>query len=95
MSQFAESLAAAQHSVAGIDTRDRSSLAYAAGLVALQAMLPEEDAAELDFQVSFEGEGVYVEVTGMSLDSETRQAIDVIATHYYQARRRGIPLTVH
>jgi hypothetical protein len=96
MNAFARSLADAQQAVSGIDTRDVSSLAYVSSLVALEAVLPLGGAAEMDFTVSLQDDGsVSVEVGGLDIDAATRDAINLIASHYFQARRRNIPISVH
>lgn len=95
MTAFARSLASAQESVAGIDTRDASSLAYVSSLVALETVLPDASAAEIDFSVSIEGGAVRVELADADFDRATREAINIVASHYFQARRRNIAISVH
>jgi hypothetical protein len=96
MKAFARSLAHAQESVSGIDTRDVSSLAYVSSLVALEAMLPIASAAEVDFSVSVTETGaVRVDLADANVDVDTREAINIVASHYFQARRRGIAVSVH
>jgi hypothetical protein len=96
MNAFARSLADAQESVAGIDTRDVSSLAYVSSLVALEAVLPVVSAAEIDFSVSIiDGTAVRVELADASIESDIREAINIVASHYFQARRRNIAVSVH
>lgn len=96
MNTFSRSLATAQQSVAGIDTRDTSSLAYVSSLVALEAVLPIASASELDFSVSITDGGlVLVDVADSEIDDRTREAINIVASHYFQARRRNIAVSVH
>ncbi|MGE5467548.1 MAG: hypothetical protein ACM3Y9_09010 [Ignavibacteria bacterium] len=96
MNRFSRSLATAQQSVAGIDTRDTSSLAYVSSLVALEAVLPIASASELDFSVSITDGGlVLVDVADSEIDDRTREAINIVASHYFQARRRNIAVSVH
>lgn len=93
---FARSLADAQQTVAGIDTRDISSLAYASSLVALETVLPLGSAEGMEFEVSiFDGGIVVVDVADIDLDHATRQAINAVASHYFQARQRNVPISVH
>lgn len=93
---FARSLAEAQQTVAGIDTRDVSSLAYVSSLVALETVLPLGSAEETEFTVAvFDDNVVVVDVTSVDLDHATRQAINAVASHYFQARQRNVPVSVH
>ncbi len=95
MNTFARSLASAQESVAGIDTRDASSLAYVSSLVALETVLPDASAIELEFSVTVEEGVVRVELADASIDRDIREAINIVASHYFQARRRNIAVSVH
>lgn len=93
---FARSLADAQQTVAGIDTRDISSLAYVSSLVALETVLPLGSAEDIEFEVSiFDGGIVVVDVSDIDLEPATRQAINAVASHYFQARRRNVAISVH
>ncbi len=96
MSAFSRSLASAQESVSGIDTRDASSLAYVSSLVALETVLPNASAAEIDFSVTITEKGnVRVDLADADVDPDTREAINIVATHYFDARRRNIAISVH
>lgn len=96
MNAFARSLADAQDTVAGIDTRDVSSLAYVSSLVALEAVLPIGSAVETEFTVSIHADGsVSVDIDELELDTATREAINLVASHYFQARRGNVPISVH
>ena len=96
MKTFASSLASAQETVIDIDVRDVSSLAYVSSLVALEAVLPGESAEQMDFTVSVQDDGtVSVEVGETVIDQDIRETINLVASHYFQARRRNIPVSVH
>lgn len=96
MNSFVQSLANAQQSVSEIDTRDISSLAYVSGLVALESILPNESASELDFEVAvLENGSIHVEVKEVDIDAARREAINAVASHYFLARKKNIPISVH
>ncbi len=96
MNSFARLLANAQETVAGIDTRDVSSLAYVSSLVALETLIPSGSAAEMEFTISVHSDGsLSIELEEIELDEATRAAINMVASHYFQAQHHNIPVSVH
>ncbi|MBI4986330.1 MAG: hypothetical protein HZC24_13570 [Rhodocyclales bacterium] len=96
MNPFALSLSIAQEAVAGIDTKDVSSLAYVSSLVALETVIPFVNAAEIEFTVMVEaGDTVTVDPVGLDVDAATLATINMIASHYFQSRRWNLPVVVH
>ena len=96
MNTFARLLADAQQAVAGIDTRDVSSLAYVSSLVALETVIPSGGAAEMDFTISVLTDGTLsLDLEEVEVDEATRATINLVASHYFQAQHHNIPVSVH
>ena len=96
MNSFARLLADAQQAVAGIDTRDISSLAYVSSLVALETVIPGGSAAEMEFTISVHSDGTLsIDLEEIEVDEETRATINLVASHYFQAQHDNIPVSVH
>ena len=93
---FAHSLSSAQEAVLGIDVKDTSSLAYVSALVALETMLPLGNAAETEFTVMVEGNGIVtIDPLDFEVDADMLATINMIASHYFQTRRWNLPVMVH
>lgn len=96
MRPLADCLSDALDAISGIDTTDASSLAYVSGLLALQLAFPGGNSQEIDFSVLVGDNSVLtVDTEGLDLDHAARDAINIIATHYFQSVRCNLPLLVH
>lgn len=96
MRSFATSLAYAQEAVTDIDTADVESLAFVSGLVALRTMIPDMTTGALAVSVTIEQDGsLVVDVEDVGLDAATREMINLVASHYFQARRWNLTVSVH
>ena len=96
MNSFARLLANAQQAVEGIDTRDLSSLAYVSSLVALETVIPSGSADEMEFMISLHEDGTLtIDLAEIDVDATTRATINLVASHYFQARHSNIPVSVH
>jgi hypothetical protein len=96
MKTFASSLAHAQKAVVDLDTSDIESLAFVSGLVALSTVIPDVSTREIGVSVTIEPEGTLtVELAQVHLDATTREMINLVASHYFEARRRNQAVSVH
>ena len=96
MNTLARSLSLAQEAVLGFDTKDDSSLAYVSCLVALETVMPFSNAAEMEFSVTVEDKNtVTMNPQGLDIEYEKLEAINMIASHYFQSKRCNLPVVVH
>lgn len=96
MNAFARSLSSAQEAVVGFDTRDVSSLAYVSCLFALEAVLPNVNAEELEFAVTLgEHDTVYIDPRDLDMEHETIEMVNLLASHYFQSKRNNLPILIH
>lgn len=96
MRSFASSLAYAQEAVVGIDTADIESLAFVSGLVALRTVIPEMVTKAMAVSVTIEANGsLIVDVDDIGLDASTQDMINLVASHYFEARRWNQTVSVH
>jgi len=96
MKSFASSLAHAQKAVGDLDTSDIESLAFVSGLVALRTVVPDVPTREVAVSVTIEPQGTLtVELDQVRLDGPTQEMINLVASHYFEARRRNQAVSVH
>lgn len=96
MRTFASSLARAQEAIVDLDTNDIESLAFVSGLVALKTVVPEVASREVAVSVTIEPEGsLTVELEQVRVDAMTQTMINLVASHYFEARRRNQSVSVH
>lgn len=96
MRSFASSLAYAQEAVVDLDTGDVESLAFVSGLVALRTVVPEVTTKALAVSVTVEADcTLIVELDDVDLDAATQAMINLVASHYFQARRWNQIVSVH
>lgn len=96
MRTFASSLARAQEAIGDLDTNDIESLAFVSGLVALKTVVPEVASREVAVSVTIEPEGsLTVELEQVRIDALTQTMINLVASHYFESRRRNQSVSVH
>lgn len=96
MKSFASSLAFAQEAVLDLDTGDVESLAFVSGLVALRTVIPEVTTKALGVSVTVEADAtLVVELEDVDIDAATQAMLNLIASHYFQARRWNQVVSVH
>lgn len=96
MKSFASSLAFAQEAVLDLDTGDVESLAFVSGLVALRTVIPEVTTKALGVSVTVEPGGMLtVELDDVDVDAATQTMLNLVASHYFQARRWNQVVSVH
>lgn len=96
MKSFASSLANAQEAVLDLETGDVESLAFVSGLVALRTVIPEVTTKALGVSVTVEPDGsLVVEIEDLDIDPATQAMLNLVASHYFQARRWNQVVSVH
>jgi len=96
MRSFASSLAHAQEAVLDLETGDVESLAFVSGLVALRTIIPEVTTKALGVSVTVESDGsLIVEIEDLDIDPTTQAMLNLVASHYFQARRWNLFVSVH